>query len=241
MARLAELGLVSGPVPFPADATRVPKPRPAALPALGALLEPPAPPPPVVEPQGGDFQGALRFVLDQELKPSERARPGVALMTTLPETGDAGLDPIAEAEFVRRNPAAAQALRERIDATYVPSQLTDPAARASQHAAAANYNRSIYADIWNASGAGQLPADLGLLHFDTAVNLGPGAAKQLLAESQGNPQRYLALREQRYRDLMDSTTPRGRFQETPADQGGWLGQRMPALRQAMAAIGSRAR
>lgn len=55
---------------------------------------------------------------------------------------------------------------------------------------------------WVPSGADQMqdPA-LQAIHADTAVNMGVGAAQKLLQASGGDPQRYLALREQRYRQI----------------------------------------
>lgn len=54
---------------------------------------------------------------------------------------------------------------------------------------------------WQASGADRLPPDLALIQFDTAVNMGVGTARELLAASGGDPGRYIALRGQRYREL----------------------------------------
>ena len=55
---------------------------------------------------------------------------------------------------------------------------------------------------WKPSGADQI-ADprLQAIHADTAVNMGVGKAKELLAQSGGDPAQYLALREARYRQL----------------------------------------
>jgi len=57
---------------------------------------------------------------------------------------------------------------------------------------------------WIASGADQLPAALAAVHGDTAVNMGVDAANELLAQSGGDPQIYLALREERYRSIAAS-------------------------------------
>lgn len=54
---------------------------------------------------------------------------------------------------------------------------------------------------WAPSGADKLPPALQAVHFDTAVNMGVGAANNLLQASGGDPQRYLQLREQRYRSI----------------------------------------
>lgn len=54
---------------------------------------------------------------------------------------------------------------------------------------------------WQPSGADNMPADLAAVHGDTAINMGVGAAKDLLKQSGGDVNKYLALREQRYRDI----------------------------------------
>lgn len=55
---------------------------------------------------------------------------------------------------------------------------------------------------WKPSGANQIdnPA-LQAIHADTAINMGVGASQQLLQQSGGDPQKYLQLREQRYREI----------------------------------------
>jgi hypothetical protein len=57
---------------------------------------------------------------------------------------------------------------------------------------------------WVASGADQLPAALAAVHGDTAINMGVGAANELLAQSGGDPQKYLDLRDARYRAMANS-------------------------------------
>lgn len=54
---------------------------------------------------------------------------------------------------------------------------------------------------WTASGAGQLPPALAAVQGDTAVNMGVGTAKDLLQQSGGDVQKYLSLREARYRQI----------------------------------------
>ncbi|HWY65612.1 MAG TPA: glycosyl hydrolase 108 family protein [Rhizomicrobium sp.] len=54
---------------------------------------------------------------------------------------------------------------------------------------------------WLASGADRLPAALAAVHGDTAINMGVGAANDLLAQSGGDPQKYLDLRDARYRAI----------------------------------------
>lgn len=55
---------------------------------------------------------------------------------------------------------------------------------------------------WKPSGADQIqdPA-LQAIHADTAINMGVGASKQLLQASGGDPEKYLQLREKRYREI----------------------------------------
>jgi hypothetical protein len=57
---------------------------------------------------------------------------------------------------------------------------------------------------WVASGADQLPAPLAAVHGDTAINMGVGAANELLAQSGGDPQKYLDLRDARYRAIANT-------------------------------------
>ena len=59
----------------------------------------------------------------------------------------------------------------------------------------------LYERYWLASGADQMPPDLAAVHGDTAINLGLGAASDLLAQSGGDAGTYLDLREQRYRAI----------------------------------------
>lgn len=55
---------------------------------------------------------------------------------------------------------------------------------------------------WKPSGADQISDPrLQAVHADTAVNMGVGAARQLLQQSGGDPARYLSLREARYREI----------------------------------------
>jgi len=59
----------------------------------------------------------------------------------------------------------------------------------------------LYERYWLASGADQLPAALAAVHGDTAINLGLRAANELLAQSGGDPNTYLDLRDERYRSI----------------------------------------
>lgn len=67
---------------------------------------------------------------------------------------------------------------------------------------------------WEPSGADQLPPALGAIHGDTAINMGLGAAKTLLEQSGGDPQRYLELREQRYRSIAERDPSKARYLNT---------------------------
>ncbi|UOF81048.1 lysozyme [Caudoviricetes sp.] len=55
---------------------------------------------------------------------------------------------------------------------------------------------------WDAIGADKLPENIRLIAFDTAVNMGVGAAKKLLAESGNDPQKMIDLRRQHYANLI---------------------------------------
>jgi hypothetical protein len=206
----------------------------------------PALPYPVVDPVGGDFQSAFRFVLGQELPVQDRKKPGRALQEAGPE-GDVGIDPPAQREFSRRHPEMWREITRRLTENTIaalgePGQPTppeNPRAVSAWKTFNANAARSVYADIWNASGAGRLPKPLALVYFDTAVQHGPGVAREMLRLSNGDPDTYLNLREELYRRLMTgprSTRPVGVYHEVPARQRGWLTQRLPALRAAVAGM-----
>jgi len=59
----------------------------------------------------------------------------------------------------------------------------------------------LYERYWLVSGADQLPAGLAEVHGDTAINLGVRAANELLAQSGGDPNTYLDLRNERYQAI----------------------------------------
>ena len=64
--------------------------------------------------------------------------------------------------------------------------------------------RNIYRQkYWKDSGAGSLPKDLALVHFDATVNQG-NAAKRFLEESGGDVNKYLDLRRQHYINLAET-------------------------------------
>jgi hypothetical protein len=62
---------------------------------------------------------------------------------------------------------------------------------------------------WVASGADRLPPELAVIHGDTAVNMGVRTANELLALSDGDPSRYLELRDARYRSNRRSQSRQG--------------------------------
>ncbi len=89
--------------------------------------------------------------------------------------------------------------------------------------------REIYRrDYWDRSGAGSLSPKLGLVHFDTAVNMGPRRASQFLKTVNGLPHRqavteYLEKRDAFYRRLAERKPSQRKFLK------GWL-RRTAALR-----------
>lgn len=72
----------------------------------------------------------------------------------------------------------------------------------------------MYERYWAPSGADQLPDGLAQVHADTAINMGLGAAQQLLNQSGGDPNRYLELRAQRYRDIARTDPSKARYLNT---------------------------
>jgi hypothetical protein len=66
-------------------------------------------------------------------------------------------------------------------------------------------------NYWDAINADNLPPEVRMIAFDTAVNMGPGAARRLLRESGGDPARMIELRREHYARLV-SENP-GRFQQ----------------------------
>lgn len=72
--------------------------------------------------------------------------------------------------------------------------------RITREEAAAIYKR----DYWDAIGADGLPAGLAQMAFDTAVNMGAGAARRMLAQAGGDVGRFADLRRQRYREIAEN-------------------------------------
>lgn len=71
-------------------------------------------------------------------------------------------------------------------------------------------------DYWFKSGADKLPMPLALVHFDTAVNMGVGAANALLAGAKGDTAAYLDLRRERYQKIIQARPTSAKFLK------GWL-------------------
>jgi lysozyme family protein len=70
-------------------------------------------------------------------------------------------------------------------------------------------------DYWTASGAPSLPSyELASLHFDTAVNMGVGTAKQLLAKSGNTVAGYIAARQEKYRAIAQANPAKAKYLNT---------------------------
>ena len=88
--------------------------------------------------------------------------------------------------------------------------------RANPDIDVANLTKEQAADIyreryWNEIGASDLPPALAAAAFDTAVNMGVGTAKRLLAAAGGNPQRLLELRRAEYERIAASNPEQQKF------------------------------
>lgn len=63
--------------------------------------------------------------------------------------------------------------------------------------------KAVYRErYWDAIGADDMPAGIRAMAFDAAVNQGPALAKRWAQESDGDPEKYLALRRQHYSSLV---------------------------------------
>lgn len=61
---------------------------------------------------------------------------------------------------------------------------------------------------WIEPGIDKLPANIRLIYFDTAVNMGPGTAKELYKASGGDPNKFIELRRDRYKAIAAATPGR---------------------------------
>lgn len=66
---------------------------------------------------------------------------------------------------------------------------------------------AIYEKMWQESGAQKLPRELALVHFDTYIN-SPAAARKMLKACEGDTDKYLDLRAQRYSRLAEKRPER---------------------------------
>lgn len=69
---------------------------------------------------------------------------------------------------------------------------------------------------WNAIGGDSLPKPMAMVAFNVAVNMGVGAAKDLLEKSGGDPTRFTALAKQRYMDIVANNPKQEKY------LAGWL-------------------
>lgn len=69
---------------------------------------------------------------------------------------------------------------------------------------------------WNAIGGDSLPKPTAMVAFNIAVNMGVGAAKDLLEKSGGDPTRFTALAKQRYMDIVANNPKQEKY------LAGWL-------------------
>jgi hypothetical protein len=156
-----------------------------------------------------NFMRAMRFIAEQESRPGYSGQVRGGHLADFMASGE-GLAPGGqEEEYHRTHPG-------------------DTYNQADPHESA-QYGMRVWHDLWTRSGANTLPPNLGLVHMDAAVQHGPGIAKQMLAASGGDPEKYLALREEYYRSIPDTASEGG-----VAQNPGWLEKRMPALRAAIA-------
>ena len=146
----------------------------------------------------------------EEIRASEPAADfGVSLRRTLKEEG--GLN--------RRDTNGYPSLYG-INAKFHPEFFKEP----SVEKASAIYKT----EYWDKVGADKLPAPLAHVVFDTAVIAGPERAKAILAESGGDPVKYLELRKQFQDSLIERDPNRyGRY------TGAWA-SRVANLRQDVA-------
>jgi hypothetical protein len=81
-----------------------------------------------------------------------------------------------------------------------------------------------YERYWKPSGADQLPPGLAEVQADTAFNMGVEAAQRLLQQSGGDVNKYLELREQRYRSIAQANPDKARYLPTWLDRNEKLRQ-----------------
>lgn len=84
---------------------------------------------------------------------------------------------------------------------------------------------------WNAIDADNLPASIRLIAFDTAVNMGPGAARELIQQSGGDFNRFLELRRARYEAIIAADPTKEQY------RAGWMNRLDTLARQHGATAG----
>lgn len=77
----------------------------------------------------------------------------------------------------------------------------------TQMDAAAIYKR----DYWDAINADQLPENIREMAFDAAVNHGVGWTKEALEKSNKDPKKFLALREEKYKQIVANDPSQAKF------------------------------
>jgi len=93
---------------------------------------------------------------------------------------------------------------------------------------------------WNAIGADKLPPDLAYIAFDAAVNQGVPAAKEMLDKANGDVQKFVQLREERYKETAKNPEKAAylnawlkRNQDTLQESSGISAYKMGTLEQRM--------
>lgn len=89
-------------------------------------------------------------------------------------------------------------------------------------------DKSIAYQLWRQSNAQHMPAALGLVHYDALVNHGSTGARNLLLESEGDPNKYIDARDSFYASIPETNREGG-----PIKNPGWRNRRIPALRRAV--------
>jgi len=81
------------------------------------------------------------------------------------------------------------------------TERSHPAAWADGDVTLEEANAIYKRDYWDAIGADDLPAGMAHMAFDTAVNMGAGRARQLLAQAGGDVTKFAQLRRDEYRRI----------------------------------------
>ena len=98
------------------------------------------------------------------------------------------------------------------------TERSHPAAWADGDVTMEEANAIYKRDYWDAIGADDLPAGMAHMAFDTAVNMGAGRARQLLAQAGGDVTKFAQLRRDEYRRIA-AEDPDGSSRQYLA---GWL-------------------